>query len=83
MPTSPEWSFLASRLVKEVATLGGDVSGLVPEFVREQLVRRLAEREGAPGLSREPARPVRFAPSVPRRLRFRGSVCVQTPEVTS
>ncbi|WP_366519759.1 pantetheine-phosphate adenylyltransferase [Nocardioides sp.] len=43
MPTSPEWSFVASSLVKEVATFGGDVTGLVPEFVREQLVARLAE----------------------------------------
>jgi len=48
VPTSPEWSFLASSLVKEVATFGGDVTGLVPEFVRELLVNRLAEREGAP-----------------------------------
>jgi pantetheine-phosphate adenylyltransferase len=46
VPTSPEWSFLASSLVKEVATFGGDVSGLVPEFVRERLVARLDERRG-------------------------------------
>ncbi len=45
VPTSAEWSFLASSLVKEVATFGGDVTGLVPEFVRELLVARLAERE--------------------------------------
>ncbi|EON23207.1 pantetheine-phosphate adenylyltransferase [Nocardioides sp. CF8] len=45
VPTSPEWSFLASSLVKEVATFGGDVTGLVPEFVRELLLKRLAERE--------------------------------------
>ena len=44
VPTSPEWSFLASSLVKEVATFGGDVSGLLPEFVRERLVQRLDER---------------------------------------
>ena len=44
VPTSPEWSFLASSLVKEVATFGGDVSGLLPEFVRERLVERLDER---------------------------------------
>jgi len=37
---------LASSLVKEVATFGGDVTGLVPEFVRELLVSRLAERDG-------------------------------------
>ena len=44
VPTSPEWSFLASSLVKEVATFGGDVSGLVPDFVRDALVARLAEQ---------------------------------------
>jgi pantetheine-phosphate adenylyltransferase len=47
VPTSPAWSFLASSLVKEVATFGGDVTGLVPEFVRELLVKRLADRDGA------------------------------------
>ena len=45
VPTSPEWSFLASSLVKEVAAFGGDVSGLVPDFVREALVERLAARD--------------------------------------
>ncbi|WP_457207479.1 pantetheine-phosphate adenylyltransferase [Nocardioides sp. P5_C9_2] len=45
VPTSPEWSFLASSLVKEVATFGGDVSGLVPGFVLERLTARLAERQ--------------------------------------
>ena len=44
VPTSPEYSFLASSLVKEVATFGGDVSGLVPGFVNELLTARLAER---------------------------------------
>jgi pantetheine-phosphate adenylyltransferase len=44
VPTSPEYSFLASSLVKEVATFGGDVSGLVPALVHERLVARLAER---------------------------------------
>jgi len=46
VPTSPEWSFLASSLVKEVAAFGGDVSGLVPDFVREALVERLADDRG-------------------------------------
>ena len=36
-----EYTYLSSRLVKEVAALGGDVSGLVPETVRVQLERRL------------------------------------------
>jgi pantetheine-phosphate adenylyltransferase len=44
MPTSPEYSFLASSLVKEVATFGGDVSALVPPHVLERLRARLAER---------------------------------------
>jgi pantetheine-phosphate adenylyltransferase len=44
IPTAPEYSFLASSLVKEVAMFGGDVSGLVPDFVRTRLVARLAER---------------------------------------
>jgi pantetheine-phosphate adenylyltransferase len=43
VPTSPEWSFLASSLVKEVAAYGGDVSALVPDFVNEALVARLAD----------------------------------------
>ena len=42
MPTSPEWSFLASSLVKEIAQFGGDVSGLVPEFVNQALIERFA-----------------------------------------
>lgn len=44
IPTSPEYSFLASSLVKEVATFGGDVSRLVPPFVLDQLTARLAEK---------------------------------------
>ncbi len=44
VPTSPEYSFLASSLVKEVATFGGDVSPLVPPLVLERLRARLDER---------------------------------------
>jgi pantetheine-phosphate adenylyltransferase len=44
MPTSPNWSFLSSSLVKEVAQLGGNVSGLVPEHVRTALDDRLEDR---------------------------------------
>ena len=42
VPTSPEWSFLASSLVKEVARFGGDVSGLVPSYVLDRLTERLS-----------------------------------------
>ena len=40
-----EYSYVSSRLVKEVAKLGGDLSGLVPESVRQRLLGRLASRE--------------------------------------
>ena len=42
LPTSPQWSFISSSLIKEVVRLGGDVSGLVPEFVRDRLEEKLA-----------------------------------------
>ena len=47
VPTSPEWSFLASSLVKEVAAFGGDVSGLVPDFVLGPLTEKLAALRAA------------------------------------
>jgi len=36
-----EYSYVSSRLVKEVARLGGDLSGLVPESVRQRLLERV------------------------------------------
>ena len=45
VPTSPEYSFLASSLVKEVAAFGGDVSGLVPPHVLDRLGPRLRGEE--------------------------------------
>ncbi|GAB2784418.1 pantetheine-phosphate adenylyltransferase [Amycolatopsis magusensis] len=44
MPTNPEYSFLSSSLVKEVATYGGDVSHLLPDVVHDRLVARLAAK---------------------------------------
>lgn len=41
LPTSAQWSFVSSSLVKEVAGLGGDVSSLVPGQVDTMLRRRL------------------------------------------
>jgi pantetheine-phosphate adenylyltransferase len=49
VPTSPEYSFLASSLVKEVAMFGGDVSGLVPDHVLARLTTRLADRRAEDG----------------------------------
>jgi pantetheine-phosphate adenylyltransferase len=40
--TNPEYSYLSSSLVKEVAAYGGDVSGLVPDVVLIRLTDRLA-----------------------------------------
>ena len=44
VPTSAALGYVSSSLVKEVATLGGDVSGLVPASVHARLQARLAER---------------------------------------
>ncbi|MCE3553048.1 pantetheine-phosphate adenylyltransferase [Pseudonocardia sp. RS11V-5] len=44
MSTNPEFSFLSSSLVKEVATYGGDVAHLLPPTVHRQLLDRIAER---------------------------------------
>jgi pantetheine-phosphate adenylyltransferase len=41
MTTSPQWSFLSSSLVKEVARFGGDVSSLVPAHVAGRLADKL------------------------------------------
>ena len=41
MPTNPEYSFLASSLVKEIAKWGGDVAALVPPNVMKRLADRL------------------------------------------
>ena len=36
-----EYSYVSSRLVKEVARLGGDIKGLVPESVARRLMARV------------------------------------------
>ena len=40
--TTPRYSFVSSSLAKEVATLGGDVSELLPEPVNRRLRERLS-----------------------------------------
>ncbi|HET7474752.1 MAG TPA: pantetheine-phosphate adenylyltransferase [Dermatophilaceae bacterium] len=39
LPGNPAWAHVSSSLVCEVAGLGGDVTGLVPDAVREALAR--------------------------------------------
>ena len=44
LPANPAHSFLSSSLIKEVATFGGDVTGMLPPFVQDRLLARIAER---------------------------------------
>lgn len=44
LPAEPAGSYVSSSLVKEVASLGGDVRGLVPDHVLTALVQKLATR---------------------------------------
>lgn len=46
LPTAAAWSHVSSSLVKEVASLGGDVSGLLPAAVHAALVNRIASPRG-------------------------------------
>jgi pantetheine-phosphate adenylyltransferase len=46
--TSPQYSFLSSSLVREVARFGGDVSSLVPAAVARRLVGRYGPDGPAP-----------------------------------
>ena len=42
--TSPQYSFLSSSLVREVARFGGDVSSMVPRRVAARLAERFGDR---------------------------------------
>jgi pantetheine-phosphate adenylyltransferase len=42
--TNPIYGYLSSSLVKEVATYGGDIHGLVPNAVAERLLERLGQK---------------------------------------
>jgi pantetheine-phosphate adenylyltransferase len=42
LPTNPEYGYLSSSLVKEVARMGGSVEGLVPPLVAAALKERYA-----------------------------------------
>lgn len=44
------YSFVSSRMLKEVFSFGGDVSGLVPPNVLKRLRSRITTNAGAPGL---------------------------------
>jgi pantetheine-phosphate adenylyltransferase len=40
LPASPEYSYLSSSLMKEVVSLGGPITGLVPPLVEKRLLER-------------------------------------------
>jgi pantetheine-phosphate adenylyltransferase len=42
MPTNPQYSFLSSSLIKDVAKWGGDISPHVPDVVANRLRERLS-----------------------------------------
>lgn len=44
VPTTASLGYVSSSLVKEVASLGGDISGLVPPAVHARLTAKLAGR---------------------------------------
>lgn len=45
MMPAEQYSYLSSRLVKEIAELGGSVSGLVPETVENRLIQRFKKEK--------------------------------------
>jgi pantetheine-phosphate adenylyltransferase len=47
LPGNPSFGHISSSLIKEVAALGGDITGLVPAQVRTALTARLQNPEGS------------------------------------
>jgi len=45
MMPAEKYSYLSSRIVREIARLGGPLTGLVPEMVEERLRRKFAQKE--------------------------------------
>ena len=44
--TSTEYSFLSSSIVRQLGSFGGNIQGMVPEAIREEVVRRLRPGNG-------------------------------------
>jgi len=44
LPTNPQYSFISSSLIKDVAKWGGDISGHVPDGVAARLRKRLGDQ---------------------------------------
>jgi pantetheine-phosphate adenylyltransferase len=41
LPTAPEWAYVSSSLIREVASLGGDVAAFLPDGLAVETVRRV------------------------------------------
>jgi pantetheine-phosphate adenylyltransferase len=48
LPTSSKYSFIHSKLLREVAQFGGDVSAYVPKVVAEHLAKKFEDGPGVP-----------------------------------
>jgi pantetheine-phosphate adenylyltransferase len=49
IPTSSKYSFLASKLVREVAQYGGDVSAFLPKVVADRMVEKFRDEPEGKG----------------------------------
>jgi pantetheine-phosphate adenylyltransferase len=56
IPTSSSHSFIASKLLREVARFGGDVSAFVPKSVADRLAEKFRTASPVSGLAGGPAR---------------------------
>ncbi len=45
--TDYKWFYISSTIIKEAASFGGDISGLVPEFVNEKLKEKFLQAKNA------------------------------------
>ena len=45
MMPAEKYSYLSSRIVREIANLGGPLTGLVPEMVEERVRRKIAQKQ--------------------------------------
>ncbi|MBQ6440830.1 MAG: pantetheine-phosphate adenylyltransferase [Mogibacterium sp.] len=41
--TDPKYSYISSSIIKEVVSLGGNVEGLIPEYVEKRIKEKLSE----------------------------------------
>ena len=65
MMPAETYSYVSSRLVKEIAHLGGSVHGLVPDLVEKKLTEKVNGETQSPIVSRQIARKSRQEPATP------------------